>query len=89
MFNFERERVRERESKNKLGRRRERETEDLKQTLLWQPNVGLELKNREITTWAEVGRLAELSHLGTPTKKNSTQTLRGSMALLILWFLDF
>ena len=44
----------------KQGRGRERGTGDLKQALCWQadssePEVGLELMNYEIITWAKVG----------------------------------
>ena len=71
-----RERERERESmhpsEHVWGRGREREgrTEDPKRALCWQgdsrePDVGLELKNSRIMTWAEGGH-NNLSHPGAP-----------------------
>ena len=38
---------------------RERETQDPKQAPGSEPDTGLELKNHEIMTWAEVRRLTE------------------------------
>ena len=49
---FEKERV-------QGGAERERETQNLKQAPGSEPDGGLELTNREITTWAEVRRLTD------------------------------
>ena len=58
MFIFERERERERMSRG--GVEREKDTESEAGSRLWavstEPDVGLELANQEIMTWAEVGR---------------------------------
>ena len=55
------ETVRETEYEWGRGREREGDTESEAGSRLWavntEPNVGLELTNREILTWAEVGRL--------------------------------
>ena len=59
MFIFERDR----ETEHDQGRGRERETESEAGSRLWavstELDVGLELTNYEIVTWAEVGRLAD------------------------------
>ena len=50
----------EKESMNGEGQR-ERETQNLKQAPGWasEPNLGLELTNHKIMTWAEVRRLTD------------------------------
>ena len=51
---------RERQSMNSGGAEREGDTESKAGSRLWavstEPDAGLELTNREIMTWAEVGR---------------------------------
>ena len=57
--------LRQRETEHEWGRVREREgdTESETGSRLWavstEPDAGLELTNREIMTWAEVGRLTD------------------------------
>ena len=52
---------RERQSMNRAGAEREGDTESETGSRLWavstEPDAGLELTDREIVTWAEVGRL--------------------------------
>ena len=52
---------RERQSMSREGAEREGDAESKASSGLWavgtEPDVGLELTNREIMTWAEVGRL--------------------------------
>ena len=51
---------RHRETEHKLGRGRERRSHRIRsrlQAVSTEPDVGLELTNREIMTWAKVGRL--------------------------------
>ena len=59
MFIFEAER----QSVNGGGAEREGDTESEAGSRLWavgtEPDVGLELTNREIMTWAQVGRLTD------------------------------
>ena len=54
---------RERQSMNGGGAEREGDTESEAGSRLWaispEPNAGLELTDREIMTWAEVGRLTD------------------------------
>ena len=56
-------RERERENRSRWAAEWERDTESEAGSRLWavstEPNVGLELTNREIMTWAEVGRLTD------------------------------
>ena len=63
MFIYFWESARERQSGNGEGRDREGDTESEAGSRLWavstDPEVGLELTNREIMTWAEVGRLTD------------------------------
>ena len=65
MFIFERERERERErqSTSRGGADREGDTESEAGCRLWaastEPDVGPELTNCEIMTWAKVGRLTD------------------------------
>ena len=60
---WEREREREREGMNGGGAGREGDTESEAASRLWavstESDVGLELTDREIMTWAEVGRLTD------------------------------
>ena len=62
---------RERQSMNGGGSEREGDTESETGSRLWaistEPDAGLELMNREIVTWAEVGRLTDWA---TPAPKN-------------------
>ena len=55
--------LRQRQSMNGGGAEREGDTESEAGSKLWaispEPDVGLELTNREIVTWAEVGRSTE------------------------------
>ena len=59
----EREREREKESVSRGGAEREGDTESEAASRLWaispEPDAGLELTDREIVTWAEVGRLTD------------------------------
>ena len=61
MFIFEK--VRETEREQEKSRERERETESEAGSRLWavstepEPEAGLEPMNRDIMTWAEVGRV--------------------------------
>ena len=68
LFIFERET----EHEWRRGRKREEDTDAEAASRLWdvstEPDVGLELLNHEIMTWAEV-RHNQLSHPGTPTKQ--------------------
>ena len=54
---------RERQSMNGRGSEREGDTESKTGSRLWvvstKPNAGLQLMDREIMTWAEVGRLTD------------------------------
>ena len=54
---------RERQSMNEGGAEREGDTESEAGSRLWaispEPDAGLELMDREIVTWAEVGRLTD------------------------------
>ena len=54
---------RERQSVNRWGAEREGDTESETGSRLWavstEPDAGLELTDREIMTWAEVGRLTD------------------------------
>ena len=60
MFIYFREREREKQSMSGGGAEKEGDTESETGSKLWavstEPNVGLELTDREIVTWAEVGR---------------------------------
>ena len=53
----------ERQSMSRGGAEREGDAESEAGSRLWavstEPDAGLELTNREITTWAEVGRLTD------------------------------
>ena len=55
--------MRQRETEHERGRGREGDTESEAGSRLWaispEPDAGLELADREIVTWAEVGRLTD------------------------------
>ena len=61
---------RERQSMNGGGAEREGDTESEAGSRLWaispEPNVGLELTDREIVTWAEVGRFTDWATQAPP-----------------------
>ena len=62
--------LRDRETECEQGRGREKETEHEAGSRLravsTEPDVGLELTNHEIMTWAEVRHLTNWAHEGTP-----------------------
>ena len=63
-------RERERQSVSMGGTEREGDTESKACSRLWavsaEPDAGLELTNREIMTWAEVGRLTDWATQAPP-----------------------
>ena len=63
-----RERKRERESGGQVEGEGDTESDagSRIQAVSIEPDVGLELTNREITIWAKVGTLNQLSHTGAP-----------------------
>ena len=72
-------RQRERESMNRGGSEKEGDTESETGSRLWavspEPDAGLELTDREIMTWAEVGRLTDCA----------TQAPRFILMFIYIW----
>ena len=77
MFIFERER----ESVSRGGAEREGDTESEAGSSLWavrtEPNVGLELMNHEVMTWAKVGCLTDWAPSGSPVSSYISLHLGG------------
>ena len=81
---------RERDSMSGGGAESEGDTESAVGSRLWavstEPDVGLELKNREIMTWAEVGRLTDWATQAP--LKCVFRVLSTTLKILFFWYLE-